>query len=74
MAVEITTRHLELTAGGKEYLRGKAEEIIGEFPNVENIHVIVDGHGHRKLSRSQRHQGQFDDGGRLPDTDRLFGQ
>lgn len=50
MGIEITVRHIGISADGKEYARSKAEELIGDFPNVENVHVIMDGHGHRMLA------------------------
>ena len=50
MGIEITIRHIGVSGDGKEYARSKAEELMREFPNIENIHVIVDGHGHRKLA------------------------
>ncbi|MEI6971413.1 MAG: HPF/RaiA family ribosome-associated protein [bacterium] len=50
MGIEITIRHIEVSADCKAYVRSKAEELMNEFPNVENIHVIADGHGHRMLA------------------------
>lgn len=50
MGIEITVRHIGISGDGRGYAQSKAEEIMREFPNVENVHVIIDGHGHRKLS------------------------
>lgn len=50
MGIEITVRHIDVSAGGKEYAQTKAEGLLADFPNVENIHIIMDGHGHRMLA------------------------
>lgn len=50
MGIEITIRHIGVSSEGRDYVHSKAEELMREFPNVENVHVIVDGHGHRKLA------------------------
>ena len=50
MGIEITVRHIGISAGGKEYAQSKAEKLIADFPNVENVHIIMDGHGHRMLA------------------------
>ncbi|MEI6809702.1 MAG: HPF/RaiA family ribosome-associated protein [bacterium] len=50
MGIEITVRHIGISAEGKEYAQSKAEELLRDFPNLENVHIIIDGHGHRKLA------------------------
>mgnify|MGYP001600394198 CR=1 FL=1 len=50
MGIEITVRHIGISADGKAYAQSKAEELMRDFPNIENIHIIMDGHGHRKLA------------------------
>ena len=50
MGIEVTVRHIGLSDNGREYAQAKAEELMREFPNIENVHVIIDGHGHRMLA------------------------
>jgi len=50
MAIEITARHMDATEKMQDYARGKAEAILAEFPQVENIHVILDVEKHRQMA------------------------
>ena len=47
MAIEITARHLTISAGQQEFARGKAEQLMAEFPKIENVHVILDVQRHQ---------------------------
>jgi putative sigma-54 modulation protein len=47
MAIEITARHLRISESQQEFARGKAEQLVAEFPKVENVHVILDVQRHQ---------------------------
>jgi len=42
MAVEITSRHMKITAAVKDFARDKADMILEEFTQVEHVHIILD--------------------------------
>lgn len=46
MAIEVTIRHLKMTAGIKEYAEARAMKLVEQFPRVENVHVVVDVQRH----------------------------
>jgi len=50
MSIEITARHLDATETLQDYARGKAEEMLEAFPQVEHIHVILDMEKHRRMA------------------------
>jgi len=50
MAIEITTRHMKVSAEVKDHAQSRGDQIADEFSNVENVHVIIDGRSHRKMA------------------------
>jgi putative sigma-54 modulation protein len=42
MAIEITARHLQISPDLQDFARGRAERLIGEFPKIEHVHVVLD--------------------------------
>jgi putative sigma-54 modulation protein len=50
MAIEITSRHIDVDETVKDHARSKAEHIVGEFPRVEHVHVILDGQKYRQIA------------------------
>ena len=50
MPIEITARHMDATASVQESARSRAQIILDEFHQVENIHVILDVEKHRKIA------------------------
>ena len=42
MAIEITARHVEVGEEMKEHARVRAQQLMDEYPRVENVHVILD--------------------------------
>ena len=50
MAIEITARHLRIDAEQQEFARGKAEQLISEFPKIEHVHVILDVQRHQFIA------------------------
>ncbi len=47
MSIEVTARHMT-AAGIQDYARGKAEELIDGFDEIEHIHVVLDVEKHRQ--------------------------
>ena len=47
MAIEITARHLRISMEQQDFARGKAEQLVVEFPKVEYVHVILDVQRHQ---------------------------
>ena len=47
MAIEITARHLRISQEQQELARGKAEQLLAEFPKTEHIHIILDMQRHQ---------------------------
>jgi putative sigma-54 modulation protein len=47
MAIEITSRHLRISAAQQDFARDKAEQLIAEFPKIEHVHVILDMQRHQ---------------------------
>lgn len=50
MAIEITSRHIDVTPEVKAFAGDKAAMIAEEFPQVENIHVILDRRGYDTIA------------------------
>lgn len=50
MSIEITIRHVDAGSWHKEYVNAIAEKLMGDFPRVEHIHVILDGQRHLKTA------------------------
>jgi putative sigma-54 modulation protein len=46
MSVEITARHLNITAELQEHARVRAAALAAAFPKVEHVHVILDVQRH----------------------------
>jgi len=46
MSIEITSRHLNVTAELQDHARRRAEALASEFPKVEFVHVILDVQRH----------------------------
>ena len=46
MSIEVTIRHLNAAPGIKEYAEERANKLIGQFPRVESVHVIIDVQRH----------------------------
>jgi putative sigma-54 modulation protein len=46
MSIEITARHLTVTAELQGHARQKAEALVAEFPKTESVHVILDVQRH----------------------------
>lgn len=47
MSIEITSRHLKVTAELQEFARRKAEQLLVEFPKIEHVHVVLDEQRHQ---------------------------
>ena len=47
MSIEITARHLRISMDLQEFARGKAEQLIEEFPKIEFVHVVLDEQRHQ---------------------------
>ena len=50
MAIDITSRHIDVDADIKAHAHDKAEKIAEEFPRVESVHVILDGQKHLQIA------------------------
>jgi putative sigma-54 modulation protein len=50
MSIEVTGRHMHATQRTQEEARAKAEVLMESFPNIENVHVILDVEKHRKIA------------------------
>jgi putative sigma-54 modulation protein len=50
MPVEVTARHMEATDALLVYAREKGEEILGAFPRVEHVHVILNVEKKRQIA------------------------
>jgi putative sigma-54 modulation protein len=50
MAVEVTARHMNASVEMQEYARGKAGQLMVDFPRIEHIHVIMDIEKHRHIA------------------------
>jgi putative sigma-54 modulation protein len=46
MSIEITARHLNITAELQEHARRRTEALVAEFPKIEFAHVILDVQRH----------------------------
>ena len=46
MSIEITARHMNAPEA-KDHANERAEQLVEEFPRIENIHVILDVEKHR---------------------------
>ena len=46
MSIEITARHMNAPEA-KAHANDRAEQLLEEFPRIENIHVILDVEKHR---------------------------
>ncbi len=42
MAIEITGRHMDVSEAMKTYAQTRAAQLVGDFPRIENVHVIMD--------------------------------
>lgn len=42
MNITVTCRHMEMSAALREHATSRIEESLGEFPRVEDVHVILD--------------------------------
>ena len=42
MPVEITVRHMNVSDATQAYARSKADELVGAFPRIEHVHLIMD--------------------------------
>ena len=47
MSIEITARHLRVSADQQDFAREKAEQLMAEFPKIEHVHVILDMQRHQ---------------------------
>ena len=47
MSIEITARHIRISMDLQEFARGKAEQLIAEFPKIEFVHVVLDEQRHQ---------------------------
>ena len=50
MAIEITGRHISVTDSMRDYAMRKAKNAVGEFPQVENVHIILDVQKYRQIA------------------------
>ena len=50
MAIEITGRHVSITESMREYALKKTANAVGEFPQVENVHIILDVQKYRQIA------------------------
>ena len=41
MGIEITSRHADITDAVRDHVSARMEKLQAEFPNIENIHVIL---------------------------------
>ncbi len=42
MNITVTCRHMETSAALRDHATSRIEESLGEFPRVEDVHVILD--------------------------------
>lgn len=47
MAIEITARHMTGAEAPKQYAQERSEKLMGMFPRVEHVHVILNVEKHR---------------------------
>jgi len=51
MGIEVTARHMEAVHEDlQEEARARAAKLVEEFPEVENVHVILDHEKHRCIA------------------------
>lgn len=50
MPVEVTARHMDASDALLDYAREKGEQILGEFPRVEHLHVILNVEKRRQIA------------------------
>ena len=59
MSIEVTVRHMQGAEDMQEYAKGKAQEIVDDFPKIEHIHAVLKVEGHRHAAtfsvQSRRH-------------------
>jgi putative sigma-54 modulation protein len=48
MSIEVTIRHVDAGDWHREYASSMGEKLMGDFPRVEHVHVILDGQRHLK--------------------------
>jgi putative sigma-54 modulation protein len=47
MSIEITARHMDGADAAKQYANERADKLMGMFPRVEHVHVILNVEKHR---------------------------
>lgn len=45
MSIEVTVRHLDISETLQAYAREKSEKLMGEFPSIEFVRVVLDRDG-----------------------------
>ncbi len=50
MAIEITSRHVELPGMIQDYARDKSQSLLDEFPRLEHVHMILDAQRHSNIA------------------------
>jgi len=50
MPIEVTARHMEASDALLEYAREKGEQILDEFPRVENLHIVLNVEKKRQIA------------------------
>lgn len=50
MQVNVTGRHMEITDAIRNYTHDKLQPLLGEFPRIESVHVILDVEKYRHLA------------------------
>jgi putative sigma-54 modulation protein len=50
MAIEITGRHVDVTDSMRQYAEKRLDRLLGEFPRVDNVHVILDVQKYRHIA------------------------
>ncbi len=50
MSVEVTARHMEAPQVMQNYAREKGDFLLGEFPRLEHVHIILDVEKHRQIA------------------------
>ncbi len=50
MSIEVTARHMEGAEAAKTYAQERSEKLMGMFPRVEHVHVILDVQKHRNIA------------------------
>lgn len=50
MQIHITGRHMEITDAIREYVYGKIQHDLSDFPRIESVHVILDLEKYRQIA------------------------